>query len=141
MKILVRYHGDVPPIEKIPQGDWIDLRAAETVSMQAGEYRLISLGVSMQLPAGYEAHVAPRSSTFKKWGILMTNSVGVIDESYRGDNDLWYFSALAMRDTVIQKGDRICQFRLMKKMPDVEIETVEILSAPDRGGIGSTGEK
>lgn len=141
MKILMRYHGDVPPIEKLPQGDWIDLRAAETVSMQAGEYRLISLGVSMKLPAGYEAHVAPRSSTFKKWGILMTNSVGVIDESYCGDNDLWYFSALAMRDTVIEKGDRICQFRLMKKMPDAEIETVEILTAPDRGGIGSTGEK
>ena len=141
MKILVRYHGNVPPIEKLPQGDWIDLRAAETVRMTAGEHRLISLGVSMQLPVGYEAHVAPRSSTFKKWGILMTNSIGIIDESYCGDNDLWYFSALAMRDTVIEKGDRICQFRIVKKMPEAEIEAVEFLSAPDRGGFGSTGKK
>lgn len=141
LTIQVRYHADIPPLEKLPQGDWIDLRAAETVDMKAGEYRLISLGVSMKLPAGYEAHVAPRSSTFKKWGILMTNSVGVIDESYCGDNDLWYFSAVALRDTHIGQGDRICQFRLMKKMPDLRLETVKILSAPDRGGIGSTGER
>ena len=141
MVIQVRYHAGVPPLEKLPQGEWIDLRAAETVEMKAGEYRLISLGVSMKLPAGYEAHVAPRSSTFKKWGILMTNSVGIIDESYCGDGDLWYFSALAMRDTRIEKGDRICQFRIVKKMPGVKLETVEFLSAPDRGGIGSTGEK
>ena len=139
--IQVRYHAHIPPLEKLPQGDWIDLRAAETVDLKAGEYRLISLGVSMKLPKGYEAHVAPRSSTFKRWGILMTNSVGVIDESYCGDNDLWYFSALAMRDTNIDLGDRICQFRLMKKMPDATLETVEILSGPDRGGIGSTGDK
>ena len=139
MTIQVRYHADIPPLEKLPQGDWIDLRAAETVEMRAGEYRLISLGVSMRLPEGYEAHVAPRSSTFKKWGILMTNSVGVVDESYCGDSDIWYFSALAMRDTRIEKGDRICQFRLVKKMPDVKIETVEALTAPARGGFGSTG--
>lgn len=141
LAIQVRYHADIPPLEKLPQGDWIDLRAAETVDMKAGEFRLISLGVSMRLPAGYEAHVAPRSSTFKKWGILMTNSVGVIDESYCGDNDLWYFSAVALRDTHIEKGDRICQFRLMKKMPEVSLETVAFLESPDRGGIGSTGER
>jgi len=141
LTIQVRYHADIIPLEKLPQGDWIDLRAAETVEMKAGEYQLIPLGVSMKLPQGYEAHVAPRSSTFKKWGILMTNSVGVIDESYCGDNDLWYFSAVALRDTRIEKNDRICQFRIMKKMPGVELETVEFLTAPDRGGIGSTGEK
>ena len=141
LTIQVRYHADIPPLEKLPQGDWIDLRAAETVEMKAGEYRLISLGVSMKLPAGYEAHVAPRSSTFKKWGILMTNSVGVIDESYCGDSDLWYFSAVALRDTRIEKGDRICQFRIVKKMPDVTLETVDFLSAPDRGGFGSTGSR
>ena len=141
LTIQVRYHADIPPLEKLPQGDWIDLRAAETVDMQAGEYRLIPLGVSMKLPAGYEAHVAPRSSTFKKWGILMTNSIGVIDESYCGDNDRWFFAALAMRDTHIEKGDRICQFRIMKKMPEVALETVEFLSQPHRGGFGSTGEK
>ena len=141
MTIKIRYHGDVTPLEKIPQGDWIDLRAAETVEMKAGEYRLISLGVSMQLPRGYEAHVAPRSSTFKKWGVIQANSLGIIDESSCGDHDIWYFPALAMRDTVIEKGDRICQFRIVEKMPAVAFETVEFLSAPDRGGIGSTGEK
>ena len=141
MTIKIRYHGDVEPIEKIPQGDWIDLRAAETVEMKAGEFRLISLGVSMKLPEGYEAHLATRSSTFKKWGVILTNGVGIIDESYCGDHDIWHFSALAMRDTVIEKGDRICQFRIMKKMPAVTFETVEFLSDPDRGGIGSTGER
>ena len=141
MTIQVRYHADIPPLEKLPQGDWIDLRAAESVEMRFWEHRLISLGVSMKLPAGYEAHVAPRSSTFKKWGILMTNSIGIIDESYCGDGDLWYFSAVALRDTRIEKGDRICQFRIVKKMPDVTLETVDFLTAPDRGGFGSTGEK
>lgn len=141
MTIQIRYHHDMPPLEKLPQGDWIDLRAAETVEMKAGEYRLISLGVSMKLPKGYEAHLATRSSTFKKWGVILTNGVGIIDESYCGDNDIWHFSALAMRDTRIEKGDRICQFRIMQKMPPVTFETVEFLSDPDRGGIGSTGEK
>lgn len=141
LTIQVRYHADVPPLQKLPQGDWIDLRAAETMEMRAGDYRLIPLGVSMRLPKGYEAHVAPRSSTFKKWGILMTNSIGIIDESYCGDGDQWYFSAVALRDTRIEKNDRICQFRIVKKMPDVALETVEFLSAPDRGGFGSTGEK
>ena len=139
LTIQVRYHADIPPLEKLPQGDWIDLRAAETVEMKAGEYRLISLGVSMRLPAGYEAHVAPRSSTFRRWGILATNGVGVIDESYCGDGDVWHLSALAMRDTRIEKGDRICQFRIVPKMPSVTLETVAVLTAPDRGGIGSTG--
>ena len=141
MTIKIRYHGDVTPLEKIPQGDWIDLRAAETVEMKAGEFRLISLGISMQLPKGYEAHVAPRSSTFKKWGVMQANSIGIIDESYCGDHDIWYFPALAMRDTVIEKGDRICQFRIVEKMPAVTLETVEFLADPDRGGIGSTGER
>ncbi len=139
--IEVRYHGDVPPIEKLPQGDWIDLRAAETVEMKAGEYRLISLGVSMKLPRGYEAHLLSRSSTFKKWGVIQANGMGVIDESYCGDRDIWHYSALAMRDTRIEKGDRVCQFRIMKKMPEVELKTVSFLTAPDRGGLGSTGDK
>jgi len=141
LTIQVRYHADIPPLEKLPQGDWIDLRAAETVEMKAGEYRLIPLGVSMKLPKGYEAHLVPRSSTFKKWGVIQANSMGVIDESYCGDGDIWHFSALAMRDTRIEQGDRICQFRIMKKMDDVRLQTVALLNAPDRGGIGSTGEK
>ena len=141
LTVQIRYHADVPRLEKLPQGDWIDLRAAETVEMRAGEYRFISLGVSMKLPKGYEAHIVPRSSTFKKWGLLMPNGTGIIDESYCGDNDIWHFSALAMRDTRIELGDRICQFRLVKKMPDVQLEQVAFLAGQDRGGFGSTGEK
>ena len=141
MKIQIRYHGDMQPLEKLPNGDWIDLRAAETVTLRQGEYRAVSLGVSMKLPAGYEAHVAPRSSTFKRWGVLMVNGVGVIDESYCGDGDVWAFPAYAVRDTVIEKGDRICQFRIMQKMPPVTLEAVERLRDQDRGGVGSTGAK
>ena len=141
MKIQIRYHGDMQPLEKLPNGDWIDLRAAETVTLRQGEYRAVSLGVSMKLPAGYEAHVAPRSSTFKRWGVLMVNGVGVIDESYCGDGDVWAFPAYAVRDTVIEKGDRICQFRIFEVQPAVEFEECEALSDVDRGGFGSTGVK
>ena len=137
--IRIKYHGDTPPIERIAVGDWIDLRAAETVTLKAGEWRPISLGISMQLPEGYEAHILPRSSTFKRWGILLPNAMGIIDESYCGANDIWHFGALAMRDTVIEKGDRICQFRIMEKMPPVRFEEVTVLGNRDRGGFGSTG--
>ena len=139
--ILIRYHADIPKIGKTENGDWIDLYAAEDVRLLRGEWKAISLGVSMKLPEGFEAHVVPRSSTFRRWGVLQVNSVGIIDESYCGDGDIWYFPAVALRDTVIERGDRICQFRIMKKMPDAELETVEFLTAPDRGGIGSTGDK
>ena len=104
------------------QGDWIDLRAAEEVTLKAGESRLISLGVSMKLPEGYEAHIVPRSSTFKRWGILQTNSMGVVDESYAGDEDIWRMPVYAVRDTHIQLNDRICQFRIVEKMPPVELQ-------------------
>ena len=139
-KILIKYHdADLEKIEKIAQGDWIDLRAAQTVELKAIEHRIISLGVSMRLPDGYEAHIVPRSSTFKKWGILQTNHIGIIDNSYSGDNDIWCMSVLAMRDTVIHKNDRICQFRIVKKMEEVSFEIVDRLEGPDRGGFGSTG--
>ena len=139
-KILIKYHdAEIEKIGKIAQGDWIDLRAAETVALKAGEHRIISLGVSMRLPEGYEAHIVPRSSTFKKWGILQTNHMGIIDNSYSGDNDIWCMSVLAMRDTEIRKNDRICQFRIIKKMEDVAFEEVARLEGPDRGGFGSTG--
>lgn len=138
--IYIRYHDkDMEKIGKLPIGDWIDLRAEETIQMKAGEFRIISLGVSMKLPDGYEAHLAPRSSTFKNWGILQTNGVGVIDESYCGDNDVWGVPALAMRDTVIEKGSRIAQFRIAKKMSPVELIEVSSLGEKDRGGFGSTG--
>lgn len=139
MNINVRYHADIYPIEKRENGDWIDLRAAEDVELKAGEFRLISLGVSMQLPDGYEAHIVPRSSTFKHWGILQTNHMGVIDNSYCGDDDIWMFPALATRDVLIEKNSRICQFRIQKKMEDVEFNTVEKLENVNRGGFGASG--
>ena len=126
-------------LEKISKGDWIDLRAAEDVSMKAGEFKLISLGISVQLPKGYEAHIVPRSSTFMKFGVIQTNHYGVIDESYCGENDIWRFPAYALRDTEIHKNDRICQFRLFEHMPELEIEEVDHLDGKDRGGFGSTG--
>ncbi len=142
MEIKIKYHNEnLEKVTAIENGDWIDLRAAETVSMMAGDYKLISLGISMKLPEGYEAHVVPRSSTFKKWGVLQTNSMGVIDNSYCGENDIWRFPALAMRDTVIEEGDRICQFRIVKKMDAVNFKTVEHMEDVNRGGFGSTGVK
>ncbi len=141
MQLFVKYHNpNIDKLEKRENGDWIDLRAAETVTLKAGESRLISLGVSIRLPEGYEAHVAPRSSTFRTWGILQTNSVGVVDESYCGDDDIWKFPVLAVRDTVIHENDRICQFRILKKMPDFSIEEVSTLGGKNRGGFGSTGK-
>lgn len=139
-EILVRYHNDnIDKIEAISKGDWIDLRAAETVELKAGDFKIISLGVSMKLPEGYEAHIVPRSSTFKKWGILQTNHMGVIDNSYSGDNDIWGMPVLAMRDTVINENDRICQFRIVERMGDIQIVEVDHLDGKDRGGFGSTG--
>jgi len=138
--IQIKYHNNnIDKIEKISKGDWIDLRAAETVELKAGEFKIVSLGVSMKLPDGYEAHIVPRSSTFKKWGILQTNHMGVIDNSYSGDNDIWGMPVLAMKDTVITENDRICQFRIVEKMMDVQFEEVEKLTGQDRGGFGSTG--
>ena len=139
--IKIKYHTD--EIEKLRyidgKSDWSDLRAAEDVELKAGEFKLISLGVSMELPKGYEAHVVPRSSTFKNFGIIQTNHQAVIDESYNGDNDIWKYPVYALRDTVIHKNDRICQFRIMKHQPTIEFEEVEHLDNADRKGIGSTG--
>lgn len=138
--IKIKYFVDgLEPIHKIANGDWIDLRAAANVDIKKGEFALIPLGVAMKLPTGYEAHVVPRSSTFKKWHILQTNHFGVIDESYCGNNDQWFFPALATEDTSIKKNDRICQFRIEKKQPDIFFETVEKMADVDRGGWGSTG--
>ena len=138
--IKVRYHADIYPLEKTEAGDWIDLRVAEDVEMKGGEYKLISLGVSMQLPPGYEALVIPRSSTFKHWGILQTNSCGLIDNSYCGDDDIWYFPAIATRDVLIEKNSRICQFRIQKKMKNVKFQTVNTLNNVNRGGLGHSGK-
>lgn len=138
--IKVRYHADIEPLEKISIGDWIDLRVAEDVELKAGEFKIISIGVAMKLPDGYEAHVVPRSSTFKNWGVLQTNHMGVIDNSYCGDGDVWKFPAFATRDVLIEKNSRICQFRIVRKMEAVEFETVQTLNDVNRGGFGTTGK-
>lgn len=141
-EIRVKYFDpEIEKLQKISKGDWIDLRSAETVDLKAGEYRLIRLGVGMILPDGYEAIVAPRSSTPSKFGVILSNSIGVIDNSYSGDADEWRFPALAIRDTHIEKGDRICQFRIIKNMDPVEIVEVDSLNEISRGGIGSTGTR
>ena len=140
--IQIKYHADdLTKIRMTDNGDWCDLRAAEDVEMRAGEFRIISLGVSMKLPEGYEAHVVPRSSTFKRWGILQANSMGVIDNSYSGDHDVWGMPVLAVRDTAIHKNDRICQFRIVPKMEAIQFEEADHLSDTDRGGFGSTGDR
>ncbi len=133
--IRVKTDGEVP--KKL--GDWIDLQTAEDVTLKAMEFKVISLGISMELPEGYEAHIAPRSSTYKKWGVIQANSVGVVDSDYNGDNDVWGYPVIALRDTFIPKGTRIAQFRLYKVCEPVEFEVVETLGNPDRGGFGSTG--
>lgn len=141
--IKIKYFTDIEPLEYIGgenRSNWIDLRAAEDVDLKAGEFKIIKLGVGMILPDGYEANIAPRSSTFKNFGVLMTNSYGVIDNSYSGDNDQWGFPAYAVRDTHISKNDRICQFRINKIQPLIEFETVEHLNDTDRGGFGSSGK-
>ena len=140
--IKIKYFtNEIDKISKIDKGDWIDLRAAETVELKAGDFKLIKLGVAMQLPEGYEAHIVPRSSTYKNFGIIQTNHQAVIDESYCGDNDQWRYPAYALRDTVINVNERICQFRIMEKQPVINFEEVEVLENEDRGGIGSTGVK
>ena len=140
MNVYIKYFDDeLVRIEKIAKGDWIDLRAAEDIEFKAGEFKVIRLGVGMILPDGYEAHVAPRSSTYKNFGIIQTNSIGIIDNSYCGEQDEWKMAAYALRDTVIHKNDRICQFRIMEIQPQINFVTVETLGNEDRGGHGSTG--
>ena len=148
MEIKIRYHNGMEkwPLEKFDKGDWIDLRAAEEISLMPMEFKLISLGVSMELPEGYHAQLVPRSSTFKNFHIIMANSIGIIDNSYCGDNDIWRFPALCVSKgeygTLIHKGDRIAQFRLVKNtMENINFNAVETLGNADRNGIGSTGVK
>ena len=141
-KIKIKYfRDDIERIKKIEQGDWIDLRVAEDTELKVGEFKLIPLGVGMILPDEYEAHVVPRSSTFMKFGVIQTNHFGIIDNSYCGENDQWYFPAYALRDTILHKNDRICQFRIVKKQDEIEFEEVGRLKDKNRGGFGSTGVK
>ena len=140
--ISVKYFDrDLPKLKKIDIGDWIDLRSAIDIHMIRGQFELIPLGIGMILPDGYEAHIAPRSSTFANFGILQTNGLGIVDNSYSGDDDQWMMPVLALRDTRITKGDRICQFRIVQKMPAITIQETEHLNLVSRKGLGSTGKK
>ena len=145
MKQTIRIKYFTDKIEKLTyidgKSDWIDLRAAEDVSLKKGAFALIPLGIAMELPQGYEAHVVPRSSTFKNFGVIQTNHMGVIDGSYCGDNDMWRMPVLAVRDTQIHVNDRICQFRIMKNQPEINFDEVKHLEETDRGGFGSTGKR
>lgn len=123
----------------IEVGDWIDLRTNDVVTIKKGEFKMIDLGVAMELPAGYEAWVVPRSSTFKNFGLLQVNSIAVIDNSFCGNDDILRFLALATRDVTIPKGTRICQFRIMENQPQINFKVVDKLNNENRGGIGSTG--
>lgn len=141
LQIKIKYFDDkLKKIEKISVGDWIDLRASETVILKKGDFKLIPLGVAMELPKGYEAHIVPRGSSFKNFGTIQTNHQGVVDESYKGDNDMWFCPVYALRDTLINFNDRICQFRIVEKMPEIEFIEVTNLNNKDRGGHGSTGK-
>ena len=141
--IQIKYFTD--EIEKLTyidgKSDWIDLRAAKEMELKAGQYAMIPLGVAMKLPEGYEAHIVPRSSTYKNYGLIQTNHMGVVDETYCGDNDQWHMPVYALRDTVVHVNDRICQFRIMEHQPKIVFEEVDALNAPDRGGFGSTGKQ
>ena len=159
MVIKIKYHDkDLQKIEKLQQGDWLDLRSAEDVHLNIGDFKIISLGISMKIPEGYEAHIVPRSSTFKKWGLLQVNSLGIVDSSYSGNSDVYMFPAYCLRGkkvskddceelsigdryTEIKVGDKICQFRIMKKQPEIQFEEVEFMEDKDRGGFGSTDSK
>lgn len=140
VKLRVKYLADITQISKFSVGDWVDLRTAKEVHLKAGEYLAIPLGVAMQLPKGFEAIVAPRSSTFKHYGVIQANGIGVIDETYCGDNDEWHFPVYATKDVIIPKDTRVCQFRLLKHQPSFALIEVPMLGNTDRGGFGSTGK-
>lgn len=142
-QIKIKYFTD--KIDKLAyidgKSDWIDLRASEEVTLKQGEFALVPLGVAMELPKGYEAHIVPRSSTYKNFGVIQANHCGVVDGTYCGDNDMWRMPVIAMRDTQIHVNDRICQFRIMKNQPEILFEEVEHLEGKDRGGFGTTGKQ
>lgn len=141
VSINVKYlYDDACKIAQVEGSDWIDLYTAEEVYIPSGQFKLIPLGVAIQLPKGYEAHIVPRSSTYKNWGIIQANSMGVIDASYCGDSDQWMFPAIAIKPTHIPKGTRICQFRIEKNQPQIDIVEVKTLGNNNRGGFGSTGK-
>lgn len=150
MIIRIKYFENSTRLNKISKGDWIDVYANKDMFIKEGERAMIPLGFALELPSGWEGHLAPRSSTFKTWGIIQTNSIGVVDSSYIGDNDQWHIPVFCLqgkneengvKGTFIEKGDKIAQFRIMEVMPAIEFEEVETFGNADRGGFGSTGKK
>ena len=150
MKLKIKYFNNAKKLEKISKGNLIDVYANEDVFVLKNHSKTIPLGFALELPKGWEGHLAPRSSTFKTWGIIQTNSVGVVDDTYIGDNDEWSMPVYCLEakkysngafGTWIRKGDKIGQFRIMEVMPDIEFEEVEELNNPNRGGFGTTGAK
>lgn len=137
--IDVKYLPKAHHLESVEWGSWIDLYTYEEVILKQGDQKYINLGVAMKLPEGYEAIMAPRSSTFKNWGILQSNGIGVIDSTYCGDNDIWMFPAYATKNITIPAGTRICQFRIQQEQPSIEFNVVESLGTENRGGLGSSG--
>jgi len=140
MKIKIKYFEGAQPLEQFSQGNWVDLRSNIDIEMKYREFALIPLGVAMQLPNNFEAYIVPRSSTFKNFGIIQTNHMGVVDFAYSGSEDQWFFPAYALRIAKIKKGDRICQFRIQQIQPNITFIESE-LSPINRGGHGSTGIK
>ena len=150
MKMRIKYFDDATRLKKISKGNWIDVYANKDIFVKVNERKMIPLGFALELPSGWEAHLAPRSSTFKTWGIIQTNSVGVVDDTYIGDNDQWHMPVYCLegkhnenneQGTWIKKGDKIGQFRIMEVMPEIEFEEVEFFGNNDRGGFGTTGKK
>lgn len=150
MIIRIKYFENATKLNKISKGDWIDVYANKDMFIKEGERAMIPLGFALELPSGWEGHLAPRSSTFKTWGIIQTNSIGVVDSSYIGDNDQWHMPVFCLqgkneengvKGTFIERGDKIAQFRIMEVMPAIEFEEVETFGNEDRGGFGSTGKK
>ena len=138
--ITIKYHVEgLEPVTQAHPFEWCDLRSAETVELKKGDFKLIDLGVSIALPEGYEAILAPRSSTFKNYGVIMSNSIGVIDHLYRGNEDRWMMPVYATRDTVINKNDRVCQFRIQECQPTLYFSETDDMGNENRGGLGSTG--
>jgi dUTP pyrophosphatase len=146
MKMKIKYFEGATKLKKISKGNWIDVYASKDVFVPLNDRAMIPLGFALELPKGWEGHLAPRSSTFKTWGIIQTNSVGVVDDTYIGDNDQWHMPVYCLDSkneggTWIKKGDKIGQFRIMEVMPEIEFEEVEVFNNSDRGGFGSTGER
>ena len=139
LDIKVKYLPNAHILKQTNLGDWIDLYVYKDTTLKKFERKYINLGIALELPKGYEAIIAPRSSTYKNWGIIQTNSIGIVDNSYCGDNDIWMFPALAFKDVTIPAGTRICQFRILKSQPKLNFISVDSLGNNTRGGLGSTG--